>query len=42
MTLAPLAGLALLLGVWPGLLQAALGPVSASLASHIAWVQGLR
>jgi NADH-quinone oxidoreductase subunit M len=41
-TLAPLAGLSLLLGVWPGLLQAALGPVSASLASHIAWVQGLR
>lgn len=41
-TLAPLAALSLLLGVWPGLLQSALGPVSASLASHIAWVQGLR
>jgi len=41
-TLVPLAALSLLLGVWPGLLQAALGPVSASLAGHIAWVEGLR
>jgi NADH-quinone oxidoreductase subunit M len=41
-TLAPLAALSLLLGVWPGLLQAALGPASASLAAHIGWVQGLR
>jgi NADH-quinone oxidoreductase subunit M len=41
-TLAPLAALSLLLGVWPGLLQAALGPVSASLAGHMAWVQGIR
>ena len=40
--LAPLAVLSLLLGVWPGLLQAALGPVSASLAGHLAWVAGLR
>jgi NADH-quinone oxidoreductase subunit M len=40
--LAPLAILSLLLGVWPGLLQAALGPVSASLAGHLAWVAGLR
>ena len=40
--LAPLAALSILLGVWPGLLQAALGPVSASLAGHIAWVAGLR
>lgn len=40
--LAPLAALSLLLGVWPGLLQAALGPVSASLAGHLAWVAGLR
>jgi len=40
--LVPLATLSLLLGVWPGLLQAALGPVSASLAGHLAWVAGLR
>jgi NADH-quinone oxidoreductase subunit M len=40
--LVPLAALSLLLGVWPGLLQAATGPVSASLASHMAWVQNLR
>jgi len=40
--LAPLAALSILLGVWPGLLQAALGPVSASLAGHLAWVAGLR
>lgn len=40
--LLPLAFLSLLLGVWPGLLQAALGPVSASLAGHLAWVAGLR
>lgn len=40
--LAPLAALSILLGVWPGLLQAALGPVSSSLAGHIAWVAGLR
>jgi len=41
-TLAPLAALSLLLGVWPGLLQAATGPVSSSLANHMAWVQSLR
>lgn len=40
--LVPLAALSLLLGVWPGLLQAALGPVSASLAGHLAWAAGLR
>jgi NADH-quinone oxidoreductase subunit M len=40
--LVPLAALSLLLGVWPGLLQAALGPVSASLSGHLAWVAGLR
>jgi NADH-quinone oxidoreductase subunit M len=40
--LLPLAFLSLLLGVWPGLLQAALGPVSASLSGHLAWVAGLR
>jgi NADH-quinone oxidoreductase subunit M len=41
-TLAPLAALSLLLGVWPGLLQAALGPVASSLAAHMAWIQELR
>ena len=40
--LVPLAALSLLLGVWPGLLQAATGPVSSALASHMAWVQNLR
>ncbi len=39
--LSPLAVLSILFGVWPGILQSALGPVSASLASHMAWVAGL-
>jgi NADH-quinone oxidoreductase subunit M len=38
----PLIALSLLLGLWPNLLQAALGPVSASLSAHMGWVAGLR
>lgn len=39
---APLVVLSLLLGLWPSLLQDALGPVSASLSAHLGWVVGLR
>lgn len=38
----PLVILSLLLGLWPSLLQDALGPVSASLSAHVGWVVGLR
>lgn len=38
----PLVVLSLLLGIWPSLLQDALGPVSASLSAHLGWVVGLR
>lgn len=38
----PLVVLSLLLGLWPSLLQNALGPVSASLSAHLGWVVGLR
>lgn len=41
-SLAPLVVLSLLLGLWPSLLQDALGPVSASLSAHLGWVVGLR
>lgn len=41
-SMAPLMALSLLLGLWPNLLQAALGPVSASLSAHMGWVAGLR
>jgi len=38
----PMVALSLLLGLWPSLLQNALGPVSASLSAHLGWVVGLR
>lgn len=41
-SVAPLVVLSLLLGLWPSLLQDALGPVSASLSAHLGWVVGLR
>ncbi|HOX51395.1 MAG TPA: NADH-quinone oxidoreductase subunit M, partial [Fibrobacteria bacterium] len=37
--LLPLAALSLLLGVWPSLLQDVVGPASASLSGHMAWLQ---
>lgn len=40
--MAPLVILSLLLGLWPSLLQNAVGPVSASLSAHMGWVVGLR
>jgi len=39
---APLVVLSLLLGLWPSLLQDAIGPFSASLSAHMGWVVGLR
>ncbi|MBK8801258.1 MAG: NADH-quinone oxidoreductase subunit M [Fibrobacteres bacterium] len=39
-SLLPLAALSLLLGVWPSLLQDVVGPASASLWGHMAWLQG--
>jgi len=38
----PLMFLALLLGLWPALLQNAVGPVGASLSAHMGWTVGLR
>ncbi|MCB9495840.1 MAG: NADH-quinone oxidoreductase subunit M [Fibrobacteria bacterium] len=38
----PMVALSLLLGLWPSVLQNALGPVSASLSAHLGWVVGLR
>lgn len=38
-SLLPLVALSLLLGVWPSILQDVVGPASASLSGHMAWLQ---